>query len=77
VLGGVGAQHKQKLGAGQDNRDFRLSIRFEFVIRFARAWTNRARLEINPALGQELARNVKELLRLDSSLVERLNDILK
>lgn len=41
------------------------------------AEANRARLEINAAPGEELERNVKELLRLDSSLVARLKDILK
>ena len=41
------------------------------------AEANRARLEINAASGEELERNVKELLRLDSSLVARLKDILK
>ena len=41
------------------------------------AEANRVRLEINAASGEELERNVKELLRLDSSLVARLKDILK
>jgi hypothetical protein len=37
----------------------------------------KANLEINPGSGEELERNVKELLRLDPSLVARLKDILK
>lgn len=41
------------------------------------AEANRARLEINATSGEELERNVKELLGLDSSLVARLKDILK
>lgn len=38
---------------------------------------NRARLEINAARGEELERNVKELLRFNSALVARLKDVLK
>jgi len=41
------------------------------------AEANRARLEINPASGEDLERNVKELLLLDKPLVARLRDILK
>ena len=41
------------------------------------AEANRARLEINPASGEDLARNVKELMLLDKPLVARLRDILK
>ncbi|MGH7853598.1 MAG: Bug family tripartite tricarboxylate transporter substrate binding protein [Candidatus Binatia bacterium] len=37
----------------------------------------KANLEINPGSGEDLERNVKELLRLDSSLVTRLKEILK
>jgi len=37
----------------------------------------KANLEINPGSGEELERNVKELLRLDPSLVTRLKEILK
>ena len=37
----------------------------------------KANLEINPGSGEELERNVKELLRLDSPLVARLKEILK
>lgn len=36
----------------------------------------KARLEINPGSGEELERNVKELLRIEPSLVGRLKDIL-
>ena len=38
---------------------------------------NKARLEINPASGEELERNVKDLFRLDPPLVARLKEILK
>lgn len=41
------------------------------------AEAGRARLEINPASGEDLARNVKELFLLDQPLVARLKDILK
>ena len=41
------------------------------------AEANRARLEINPASGEDLERNVKELMLLDQPLVARLRDILK
>ena len=41
------------------------------------AQADRARLEINAAPGEEFERNVKELLRLDFSLVARPKDILK
>ena len=41
------------------------------------AEANRARLEINAASGEDLERNVKELLLLDKPLVARLKDILK
>ena len=41
------------------------------------AEAKKARLEINPASGEELERNVKDLLLLDKPLVERLKDILK
>jgi hypothetical protein len=34
-------------------------------------------LEINPGSGEDLERNVKELLRLDPALVARLKEILK
>jgi tripartite-type tricarboxylate transporter receptor subunit TctC len=37
----------------------------------------KANLEINPGSGQDLERNVKELLRLDPVLVNRLKEILK
>lgn len=37
----------------------------------------KANLEINPGSGEELERNVKELLRLEPSLVARLKEILK
>jgi tripartite-type tricarboxylate transporter receptor subunit TctC len=37
----------------------------------------KANLEINPGSGEELERNVKELLRLDPPLVARLKEILK
>ena len=41
------------------------------------AEATKARLEINPGSGEELERNVTELLRLDPPLVTRLKDILK
>jgi tripartite-type tricarboxylate transporter receptor subunit TctC len=41
------------------------------------AEAKKARLEINPGSGEELERNVTELLRLDAPLVTRLKDILK
>ncbi len=41
------------------------------------AEANRARLEINAASGEDLERNVKELLLLDKPLVARLKEILK
>jgi tripartite-type tricarboxylate transporter receptor subunit TctC len=37
----------------------------------------KANLEINPAPGEDLERNVKELLRLETPLVTRLKEILK
>jgi tripartite-type tricarboxylate transporter receptor subunit TctC len=37
----------------------------------------KANLEINPGSGEDLDRNVKELLRLDPALVTRLKEILK
>jgi tripartite-type tricarboxylate transporter receptor subunit TctC len=37
----------------------------------------KANLEINPGSGEELERNVRELLRLDAALVTRLKEILK
>jgi tripartite-type tricarboxylate transporter receptor subunit TctC len=37
----------------------------------------KANLEINPGSGEELERNVKELLRIEPSLVARLKEILK
>jgi hypothetical protein len=37
----------------------------------------KANLEIKPGSGEELERNVRELLRLDTALVTRLKDILK
>jgi tripartite-type tricarboxylate transporter receptor subunit TctC len=37
----------------------------------------KANLEINPGSGEDLERNVKELLRLDPPLVARLKEILK
>jgi tripartite-type tricarboxylate transporter receptor subunit TctC len=37
----------------------------------------KANLEFNPASGEELDRNVRDLLRLDASLVARLKEILK
>ncbi|HEX6435503.1 MAG TPA: tripartite tricarboxylate transporter substrate-binding protein [Candidatus Binatia bacterium] len=37
----------------------------------------KANLEINPGSGEDLERNVKELLRLDPPLVARLREILK
>ncbi len=37
----------------------------------------KANLEINPGSGEDLERNVKELLRLDPALVTRLKEILK
>ena len=37
----------------------------------------KANLEINPGSGEELERNVKELLRLDPPVVARLKEILK
>ena len=38
---------------------------------------SKARLEINPGSGEELERNVQELLRLEPPLVARLREILK
>jgi hypothetical protein len=37
----------------------------------------KANLEINAGSGEDLERNVKELLRLDPALVTRLKEILK
>ena len=37
----------------------------------------KANLEFNPGSGEELERNVRELLRLEPTLVARLKDILK
>jgi len=37
----------------------------------------KANLEINPGSGEELERNVRELLRLDVALVNRLKEVLK
>jgi tripartite-type tricarboxylate transporter receptor subunit TctC len=37
----------------------------------------KANLELNPGSGEELERNVRELLRLDAPLVARLKEILK
>jgi len=37
----------------------------------------KANLEINPGSGEDLERNVRELLRLEPAVVERLKDILK
>ena len=37
----------------------------------------KANLEFNPGSGEELERNVRDLLRLDPALVSRLKDILK
>jgi tripartite-type tricarboxylate transporter receptor subunit TctC len=37
----------------------------------------KANLEINPGSGEELERNVRELLRLEPSVVVRLKEILK
>jgi tripartite-type tricarboxylate transporter receptor subunit TctC len=37
----------------------------------------KANLEINPGSGEDLERNVRELLRLDPSVVTQLKDILK
>lgn len=37
----------------------------------------KANLEINPGSGEDLERNVKELLRLDAALVTRLKEILQ
>jgi hypothetical protein len=37
----------------------------------------KANLEINPGSGEELDQNVRELLRLEPAVVERLKDILK
>jgi tripartite-type tricarboxylate transporter receptor subunit TctC len=37
----------------------------------------KANLEFNPGSGEELERNVRDLLRLDAELVARLKDILK
>ena len=37
----------------------------------------KANLEFNPATGEELEKNVRELLRLDAALVAKLKDILK
>ena len=37
----------------------------------------KANLEFNPGSGEELERNVRDLLRLDAALVARLKDILK
>jgi tripartite-type tricarboxylate transporter receptor subunit TctC len=41
------------------------------------AEAGKANLEINPGSGEELERNVKELLRLEPSVVTRLKEILK
>jgi tripartite-type tricarboxylate transporter receptor subunit TctC len=41
------------------------------------AEAGKANLEINPGSGEELERNVKELLRLDPSVAARLKEILK
>lgn len=38
---------------------------------------SKANLEINPGSGEELERNVRDLLRLEPAVVERLKDILK
>lgn len=38
---------------------------------------SKANLEINPGSGEDLERNVKDLLRLEPALVERLKEILK
>jgi len=38
---------------------------------------SKANLEINPGSGEELERNVKDLLRLEPALVARLKEILK
>jgi hypothetical protein len=38
---------------------------------------SKANLEINPGSGEELERNVKDLLRLEHALVARLKEILK
>ena len=37
----------------------------------------KANLEINPGSGEDLERNVRELVRLDPSVVTQLKDILK
>ncbi|MGH7817419.1 MAG: hypothetical protein ACREOR_08525, partial [Candidatus Binatia bacterium] len=37
----------------------------------------KANLEFNPATGEELEKNVRELFRLDAPLVAKLKDILK
>ena len=37
----------------------------------------KANLEFNPGNGEELEKNVRELLKLDASLVAKLKDILK
>jgi len=41
------------------------------------AEANKANLEFNPGTGEELERNVRELLKLDAPLVAKLKDILK
>jgi tripartite-type tricarboxylate transporter receptor subunit TctC len=38
---------------------------------------NKARLEFNPGSGEELEENVRELFRLERSLVAKLAEILK
>ena len=38
---------------------------------------NKARLELNPGSGEELEENVRELFRLERSLVAKLAEILK
>jgi hypothetical protein len=37
----------------------------------------KANLEINPGSGEDLERNVRELLRLEPSVIARLREILK
>jgi tripartite-type tricarboxylate transporter receptor subunit TctC len=37
----------------------------------------KANLEINPGSGEDLERNVRDLLRLEPAVVERLKEILK
>jgi hypothetical protein len=41
------------------------------------AEAKKAKLDINPLKGEELEANIKEIFKLEPSLVERLKEILK